>query len=553
MIGKLGPLNAIGSVTLRQRGDQRLGETQALIRRLLTLSASAAALAVVLCGSAQAQVRALSDRDAAVYAAAFRAASQGDFDAAERDSTAATDKSLVGYLQFQRLTWRGARATYDELKDWLAKYADLPVADRILQLAKKKRPDGDPDLKTPTGTAVAQSDFLPASSGKGLAARQAYYLGDVRTAYRLATASGERWIAGLAAFRMQDFDTAVENFRAVAIDPASNDWLRSGAAYWAARAAIAAGTPEMAPDFLAIATRTPWTFYGILAERQLGLEAGADPDAYVLAQAGLAPPPPSANDGEFIKAAYASVSEMELTRLIEADPRARRAVALAQIGRATEAGAELRTGLLAADNEADRNLWTTLALQLNSEAAFQSRSMRNSGFDPNDFPTPDLQPDGGFVLDRALVFAVVRQESRFNAYAVSGKGAMGLMQVTPATAVTATGDPTISPLELFDPATNLKIGQADLIHLIQGPAGGDMLRALAAYDSGPGGLQKALTRVGDGDPLMLMESLPYGETRAYVEKVMANYWIYRRMFGEQVRSIDALASGQQRVGPAMDR
>jgi soluble lytic murein transglycosylase-like protein len=525
-----------------------------LIRRLLTLGACAAALAAALCGSAEAQVRALSDQDAAIYAAAFRAASQGDFDTAQRDSDAVTDKSLVGYLQFQRLVSRGVRASYDDLKDWLAKYADLPVADRILEMAKRQHPEGDPDLKTPSGaTAVVQTDFLAPTSGKGLAARQAYYLGDIQTAYRLAVASGERWIAGLAAFRMQDYDTAVENFRAVAIDPASNDWLRSGAAYWAARAEIAAGTPEMAPDFLAIATRTPWTFYGILAERQLGLEAGADPDAYVLAQAGLAPAPPSVNDSDFIQTAYASVSEPELMRLIEDDPRARRAVALAQIGRATEAGAELRDGLLSADSEAERNLWTTLALQLNSEAVSQSRSRRNAGFDPDDFPTPDIQPDGGFLLDKALVFAVIRQESRFNAYAVSNKGAMGLMQVTPATAVTTTGDSTISPLELFDAPTNLKIGQADLANLLHGPAGGDVLEALAAYDSGPGGLQKALTRVGDGDPLLLMESLPYGETRAYVEKVMANYWIYRRMFGEPIHSVDALASGDARVTLAMDR
>ena len=511
-------------------------------------------MAATLGASAEAQVRALSDRDAAAYAAAFRAASQGDFDTAQRDGDAAQDKTLVGYLQFQRLVSRGARASYDELKDWLAQYADLPVADRILALAKKKRPEGDPDLKTPSGAAAAtQTDFLPPSSGKGLAARQAYYLGDVPTAYRLAVASGERWIAGLAAFRMGDYDDATQNFRAVAIDPASNDWLRSGAAYWAARATIAAGAPEMAPDFLAIATRTPWTFYGIMAERQLGLEAGADPDAYVLAQAGLAPAPPSANDSEFIKAAYASVSEMELTRLIQEDPRARRAVALAQIGRATEAGAELRSGLVSAESETERDIWTTLALQLNSEAASQSRSRRNAGFDPNDFPTPDLQPDGGFMLDKALVFAVVRQESRFNAYAVSNKGAMGLMQITPATAVTATGDPSISPLELFDAATNLKIGQANLARLIQGPASGDVLEALAAYNAGPGGLQKALSRVGDADPLMLMESLPYGETRTYVEKVMANYWIYCRMFGEADHSVDALASGQTRVSLAMNR
>ncbi len=151
------------------------------------------------------------------------------------------------------------------------------------------------------------------------------------------------------------------------------------------------------------------------------------------------------------------------------------------------------------------------------------------------------------------MFAVVRQESRFNAYAVSGKGAMGLMQITPATAVTATGDSSLSPLELFDAATNLKIGQANLARLIQGPASGDVLEALAAYNSGPGGLQKALARVGTGDPLMLMESLPYGETRTYVEKVMANYWIYRRMFGEPVHSVDALASGVTRVSLTVDR
>ena len=525
-----------------------------MFRRLLTLGVCAAALAASLCGSAEAQVRALSEQDAAVYSAAFRAASQGDFDTAERESAVASDKSLVGYLQFQKLVWRGARASYDELKDWLAKYADLPGAERILQLAKKQRPEGDPDLKTPSSpTAAAQADFLPASSGKGLQARQAYYLGDVQAAYRLALASGERWIAGLAAFRSQDYDTAVANFRAVAMDPASNDWLRSGAAYWAARSTIAAGAPEMAPDFLTIATRSPWTFYGILAERQLGLEAGADPDAYVLAQAGLAPSPPSATDPEFIKAAYASVSEPELASLVQADTRARRAVALSQIGRATEAGAELRSGLLAAQSEAERNLWTTLALQLNSETAAQSRAHRAASFNPDDFPTPDLQPDGGFLLDKALVFAVIRQESRFNAYAVSSAGAMGLMQVTPATAVTATGDDRISPLELFDAATNMKIGQATLNHLIEGPAGGDMLRALAAYDSGPGGLQKALTRVGASDPLLLMESLPYGETRAYVEKVMANYWIYRRMFGQPVHSIDAVASGETRIGPDLDR
>ncbi len=61
---------------------------------------------------------------------------------------------------------------------------------------------------------------------------------------------------------------------------------RKSGAYWAARAAIAGGQPELAPDFLSMAARSPQTFYGMIAERQLGLDPGADPQAYVLAQAG---------------------------------------------------------------------------------------------------------------------------------------------------------------------------------------------------------------------------------------------------------------------------
>jgi soluble lytic murein transglycosylase-like protein len=521
------------------------------------LGACAASWAALSIAPASAQtIRLLSDEDAAAYAQAFQAASQGDFDDAEHAAAAASDKSLVGYLEFQRLMWRGTVATYDDLKSWLANYADLPGADRILQLARRRRPPGEPELRTPAALSFSsQSDFLPPSTARGQAAREAYYSGYVERARRLAAASGEHWIAGLAAFRLGDYDAAVAEFRKLALDSNANDWLRSGAAYWAARSAISGGQPELAPDFLAIASRSPWTFYGILAERQLGLEAGADPDAYVLAQAGLAPAPPSASDGEFVKAAYASVTGPELNRLISEDPHARRAAELAQIGRTAEAGRELRTGLLSAQSESERNIWTTLALELNSSAVAQARSRQGKGFDPDDFPTPDLQPDGGFTLDKALVFAVIRQESRFNAYAVSGAGAMGLMQVTPQTAVTATGDSRLlgNPLALFDAPTNLRIGQDYLALLMKKATDGDLLRALAAYNSGPGVLLRTEQAVGDDDPLLLMESMPAGETRAYVERVMANYWIYRRIFGQTSRSIDAVASGARIVGPTVDR
>src|SRR5690349_4692869 len=75
-------------------------------------------------------------------------------------------------------------------------------------------------------------------------ARNAFYSGDVATAFSLATEASERWIAGLSAYRLGQFADARTFFDAVAFDVAEDDWLRAGAAFWAARSSIAAGAPE---------------------------------------------------------------------------------------------------------------------------------------------------------------------------------------------------------------------------------------------------------------------------------------------------------------------
>jgi soluble lytic murein transglycosylase-like protein len=484
-----------------------------------------------------AQVKALSEQDAAAYASAFRSASQGDFAGADKAAAEASDKSLAGYIQFLRLTWRETNAPYAALKGWLAKYADLPGAGRIFQMALRKRPAGAQAPEPPTVlVSSGRTDFLPPPTRKGLRARDAYYSGDLRRAHRLALAAGEHWIAGLCAFREHAYGEARAEFQAVERQAGTDDWLRSGAAWWAARSAVAEGEPELAPELLQLAAKSPATFYGMLAERQLGLEPGADPDAYALEQAGFEPAPA----GGLIKAAYSTYAGADnAAGLVQSDARARRAAALAQLGRMQDAGLELRAGYDSAPSDIERRNWATLALELNS--AVPNGSRRGKAFNPDDFPTPQLEPLGGFTLDKALVYAVVRQESRFNAYAVSNKGAMGLMQVTPQTAAFATGDDRITALSLFDPATNLRVGQDYLEQLLRKTAGGDLLEALAAYNAGPGTLIKARQMVGPEDPLLLMESMPAGQTRVYVETVMASYWIYRRMFGEGARAMDALA------------
>ncbi|PYQ55027.1 MAG: transglycosylase [Acidobacteria bacterium] len=105
------------------------------------------------------------------------------------------------------------------------------------------------------------------------------------------------------------------------------------------------------------------------------------------------------------------------------------------------------------------------------------------------------------ALDPELVRAVVAVESDFHADAVSSKGAQGLMQLMPATAR------ALGVKDAFDPAQNLDGGARHLRALID-QYGGDVKRALAAYNAGPG----AVARHG-GVP-------PYAETREYVRKVL---------------------------------
>jgi soluble lytic murein transglycosylase-like protein len=175
-------------------------------------------------------------------------------------------------------------------------------------------------------------------------------------------------------------------------------------------------------------------------------------------------------------------------------------------------------------------------------------------FNPADYPMPTLSPRDGFTLDPALVYAIVRQESRFNPDAVSRVGAVGLMQVMPSTAALVTGDGhSVRTKSLRDPGANLRIGQDYFTWLLQHGVGNDLLAAVAAYNGGPGTLLKTQAQLGEDDALMMIESLPAQETRNYVEKVMAGYWLYRRQFGAPTASLDALASGVAHISANLDQ
>lgn len=133
-------------------------------------------------------------------------------------------------------------------------------------------------------------------------------------------------------------------------------------------------------------------------------------------------------------------------------------------------------------------------------------------------------------LDPYLVIALIRQESLFDAAAVSPANAYGLMQLLPTTAARLTELPLNAGSALTDPALNIHLGTTYLRGLLERYQGSFIL-ALGAYNAGEKAADKWLARFGGLEPDEFIENISYGETRRYVKLVLRNYRTYVRMYG----------------------
>lgn len=162
------------------------------------------------------------------------------------------------------------------------------------------------------------------------------------------------------------------------------------------------------------------------------------------------------------------------------------------------------------------------------------------------FPAPHddiLQPTArNLGLDRAWVYGLIRQESRFITDARSGVGASGLMQVMPSTAKWVAGKIGLSDYAhdmLHDIRTNITLG-TNYLNMVLGNAEGSQVLATAAYNAGPG---RARTWRGLLDAPMegavFVETIPFEETRTYVRNVMSNATNYAALFEKRPQSLKA--------------
>ena len=137
-------------------------------------------------------------------------------------------------------------------------------------------------------------------------------------------------------------------------------------------------------------------------------------------------------------------------------------------------------------------------------------------------------------IDPLLVQALTREESYFNPQAVSCSNAKGLMQLMPATASSVAQwekIPSFSQLDLFKPEVNIRLGSRYLGYTHNTFSGNSML-AVAAYNGGPGNVNKWLKTISTDDWDQFVENIPLDETRNYVRKVFSSYWAYRDIYAK---------------------
>ncbi|MFH1157790.1 MAG: lytic transglycosylase domain-containing protein [Pseudomonadota bacterium] len=544
--------------------------------------------------------RLLSKEDAAHYARIFVFQDVGDFEKANEEIGKLGDHRLMGYVLYERYVSREYKSTYRELADWMKSYASLPGAQKIYDLAQKRKPKkgaGDLASPRPGRGMTGYHDYDSGQLAKPYAAEQGYtpdeskivksisrnlserpsraqeqlespeakklfnatkyddlraqiaesyfYNGKASQAYELAAASSDRsgkdvplagWIAGLSAWKKGDYDEAAKHFERTANSPRASAWMASAGAHWAARSYLRGRRPQKISHWLRQSAKSPRSFYGIISVKILGME-----------QARFNWGMPELND--------------RMTKAMADIPAGKRALALMDAGRPDLAEKELRQ-----INPGNNKTLQEAMIVLASKAGSPSFEMRlGSGlkdrkghpYDSALYPDAPWRPEGGYQLDRALVYAFIRQESKFDAAASNrSSGAVGLMQLLPSTAMNVARKIgiRIDRKQLQDPAVNILLGQRYLADLMQEEAVKDNLFKLAvAYNAGPGKLSRWERNIDyEDDALLFIESIPVAETRVFVERVLTNYWIYRLKYNQNTDSLEKVASGDWPVYAAED-
>lgn len=526
----------------------------------------------------------LNVQEVALYRDLFRAARDGQKTRFDNLSRQMKNQILLGQAEALYLLSRGRTSGFTELQQWLEKYGDdHHQAVQVYELALKRRLKGaslnvPPGYKTVTakppvsgdddetvqGTRRERQILLSRLKTLRVSGRyeEAYKLilspttlrtlgmdatvnagttltrsmmnaDEIAAAYALSkellklTKDPKQellWMGGFSAYQRGQFRDAVNDFRALIAKSKITDSYYDKAAYWAARAAQAMDDDRAAANFLRQATQNPYSFYSMLATEMLGRKVQASWQV---------PHIDSEEAGKVYK--HAAVQ---------------RVIALAQLAETDLAQKELQANYDRLPKNTDLPLMAmALKMELPGSALTLARNLtkENQWIPAGLYPHAERwKPQDGAKIDPALLFGIMRQESAFKPGVSSRVGARGLMQVMPGTASHIRRELRQSALsreQMIEIPINLALGQEYLIWML-GEFNGNLMHAIAAYNAGPGNVRKWVEKNTTNDPVLFMERIPFTETRKYVEKVMANLWLYRLKFENNPKTLADAARGR---------
>ena len=355
-------------------------------------------------------------------------------------------------------------------------------------------------------------------------ARRVLATGNAGLAYRIAEQHGliegnayseAEFLLGYIALRyMKDPALAFDHFSHI-LTRVSTPYAKARAGYWGGRAAEAQAKSELAAKWYAAAADHMVTFYGQLAAHRLGDDAPPRPV-----------PEPVPDPTEIAR--FSQNDVVRATRIfLELGYRDQGKAFLLNL--ADNATTPTQFAMLA--NLAESNGRIDLAIAVAKRAIEAGTPLMIHGY-----PVTAI-PNGGTV-EHSLLFAITRQESAFDRYAVSRAGARGLMQLMPATASYIANKmqlPFSAERLTADGSYNVLLGRAYLDTLID-DFGGSYALAIAGYNAGPGRVRQWLHDYGDPrggnvDMVDWIENIPINETRNYVQRVLENLQIYRGQVG----------------------
>jgi soluble lytic murein transglycosylase len=209
-------------------------------------------------------------------------------------------------------------------------------------------------------------------------------------------------------------------------------------------------------------------------------------------------------------------------------------VYLGQSGRWADQSLFIRTIAANVESDAEHVLATQLADQINRPdlAVMIGRSARANGFTDYVWSSfPRVAVPAGYESNWTMIHAISRQESQFDRQIASHAGAKGLMQLMPGTARETAPRAGLEYAygNLSDPAYNIALGSTYFGQLMD-QYGGNYVLSVAAYNAGPGNVNKWLRNNGDPrggvDVLTWIENIPLSETRNYVQRVLENAVVY---------------------------